>query len=231
MDYIIVFCADKMYDKKFPEYKEGKYLGGQIRMDAAVEIWKKYKKVEFILVGGYDEDGGTDKTLDMKVYIENKIDKKYNTKIEIVNSLPCTRHNLIAILNKYDKDLENKTIGILSNFYHIPRILNLWSQLKDDNYKINFNNIKLEPLIAEKQIGVNYPIGVIEYIVRLEEEIRGLIDINTNAYKDGCFSVKDGINKFKKLTNIKKIELLSPKEINGECPCGSKNKYNDCCGK
>ena len=43
-DIIIVLCPERKFDGKFPEFKNGKYLGGQTRMDAAAIVCEEHKK-------------------------------------------------------------------------------------------------------------------------------------------------------------------------------------------
>lgn len=197
-DIIIVLCPSKKNKEgKFPEFLNGEYLGGQTRMDAAVEIYKENEKARFILVGGYNEDNGitdyyreSQKTTDMEEYmIDNGVEKN---NIRTVNSLPCTRHNLIAIFNTYKKKLDGRNIGLLTNFYHMARALRFWTKLVKEIKE--FMEIQSFPksIIAESIIGGGERyIRYCEYISTLEGEIKGLIDIEKNLYRDNCFKLKE----------------------------------------
>ena len=201
---IIVLCPEKKFNGKFPEFKNGKYLGGQTRMDAAVMVCQKNKKAKIILVGGYNKDNGEEnnfykeskKTMDMKEYLISKgIDEK---QIFIVNSLPCTKHNLIAIFNKYRNDLirsKSSSIAIITNEYHLPRTLRLWKILtgrKEFKGITKFPKpIAAELIIKKKNRNIQYQ----EYIARLEAELKGLISLEKKEddeeyYKEEC-NLKD----------------------------------------
>lgn len=215
-DYIIVLCSEKK-DKngKFPEFLDGKYLGGQTRMDAAIEVYKENKEAEFIIVGGYDKNGeGSQKIEDMYEFLTNKCQ---NIKIFKRPSLPCTFHNLVAIFNmwrEYDIKLENKKIGLLTNFYHLPRALRFWGELRKNE---EFKNIIVScpiPISAESVIQ-NIPSEMYneksnEYLSALMGEVEGLKDIEKDSYTDNCL-VKNReffIEIAKKYPNI----LLTSKE-------------------
>lgn len=193
-DTVIVFCPDKKgIDGKFPDFQDGKYLGGQVRMDAAVRVYEDNKNAEFVLVGGYNEDNGdegsnyyqkSDKTSDMK---DHMIDKGVaEDHLVVVNSLPCTRHNLIAIFNKYGENLKAQRIAILTNFYHIPRALRFWSKLRDEMPHLRNLDVP-RPIAAETMGDINKGL---EYITRIEGELSGLIDIELDGYKDKCIKEK-----------------------------------------
>jgi len=195
-DYIIVLCSEKK-DKngKFPEFLDGKYLGGQTRMNAAVEMYKENKEAEFIIVGGYDENGeGSKKVEDMYEFLTNECQ---NIKIFKCPSLPCTFHNLVAIFNtwrKHNIKLENKKIGLLTNFYHLPRALRFWSEL---NRKEEFKNIFIPcpiPISAESVVqnisSEMYNERSGEYLSTLMSEAEGFKDIEKDSYTDNCLLKK-----------------------------------------
>jgi len=216
-DIVIVLCPDKknLYGK-FPEFKNGKYLGGQTRMNAAVVLSQENKKTIFILVGGHNEDDGitdsdyykkSQKTADMRQYfLEKGIENK---RLKIVNSLPCTKHNLVAVFKKYSKRLDKKKklkIGLLTNFYHLPRALNFWRNLVCDEFQSIVKNPTA--IIAESIIGGDRPYyKEYEYFLRLESELKGLIDLNTDRYKDKC--LKEG---FFRIINGSGNKLLTRKD-------------------
>jgi len=76
-DVIIVLCPSERsaLDRKFTEYdkRDGSYLGGQTRMEAAASLYKINKSTKFIVVGGLSENCKTlkesKKTTDMAEYL------------------------------------------------------------------------------------------------------------------------------------------------------------------
>jgi hypothetical protein len=232
-DFIIVLCPSvRCLDGKFSQFENGKYLGGQTRMEAAVKLAQENKNTTFILVGGYNEDDGikaskyykkSQKTADVEKYLKEKKvkekkvkNKKIIKRIEIVNSLPCTKHNLVAVFHEFKEELsdKNKKIGLLTNAYHLPRALRFWKKLVDDE-KDEFGTIikpgkkpskdepgELKPIVAESIVGVEKDsryAGEHEYISRLEDELSGLIDIEKDEYRDGCILAKKKLRFYKQI--------------------------------
>jgi hypothetical protein len=216
-DIIIVLCPWKKVDCKFPEFLNGKYVGGQTRMDATCEIYKKNKQAEFIIVGGYNENSEeSDKVRDMKNFLKEKCPEII---IKECPSLPCTRHNLVAIFNTWRRDpqdLQGKKIGLLTNFYHLPRTLRFWSELVTIK---DFRGKKIPtpfPICAEsivKDMSSGVYTRFIEYFLVLESERLGLKDIEKEKYRDSC--LMKNFNEFKKLICNKKTQkiLLTKEEI------------------
>lgn len=194
---VIVLCPSKREGKakKFPEFKDGMYLGGQTRMDAAVKIYKDNKNAQIILVGGYNENSAeSDKVTHMKQFLEERCGKNIN--ISLRPSLPCTRHNFIAIFNMWKKNkatfkkLKNTKIGLLTNFYHLPRALRFWSELVNQK---EFAGIPTPlPINAESITGDSSEayIRFIEYLFRIRSEKEGLKDIEDGQYRDDCLRKK-----------------------------------------
>ncbi len=128
LDYLIVLCPEINPSDKgvFSDFKHGLYLGGRTRMKAACEVYKINSQLKFILVADYNGvNGGTynesQRTDDMKDYL---ISSGVNIdSIRQVNSLPSTRHNLVAVFNNYKDILKNEKVGLLTNLYHMPRAL------------------------------------------------------------------------------------------------------------
>ncbi|MDP3093141.1 MAG: YdcF family protein [bacterium] len=212
-DIIIVLCPWIIVGGEFPQFLNGKYLGGQIRMDAACRIFEKNNGTKFVLTGGYNEKNGgrSDKVRDMRKFLEEKC-----PGIQIIEcpSLPCTRHNLIAIFNtwtKEDTDVIDKKIGLLTNFYHLPRALRFWGELVNSE---GFKNIPVPiPISAESVIdlsGDTY-IRFIEYLLTLDGEIRGLGDNEKGAYNDKCVSDR-GLDSFREIVQQRPEILLTNEE-------------------
>lgn len=191
-DMVIVLCPAERnkLDRKFPEYDEnGKYLGGQTRMDAVVGIYKRNPYSKFIVVGGLDKMTQrleeSLKTKDMKEYLEEKCD---TVDVERINSLPCTKHNFIAIFIRWAEqniNLENKRIGVLTNYFHLPRSLKFLSDALME-YKIGGNPIFIpiaaESIVCQPEIYIKRQ----EYFLTLKSEVGGMEDMENGIYKDGC---------------------------------------------
>jgi len=212
-DIVIVLCPEKKNsDGKFPEFESNKYLGGQTRMDAVCEIFKNNNKAEFVLVGGYSKDALiSEKVEDMKEFLEKNCNGIMITECP---SLPCTKHNLIAVFNTWKKNgttIKGKKVGLLTNFYHLPRALRFWGELTNEE---EFSEIHAPiPIIAEsiiKQDGLY--IRFIEYILRLDSEINGLKDNEMGTYKDNCLSKRENLDSFKDIIKQKKEILLTSNE-------------------
>jgi hypothetical protein len=217
-EIVIVLCPEKTdKDGRFPEFKDGKYLGGQTRMNATCEIFKKNKKAEFIIVGGYDpnDNDRSQKMIDMENFLEEQCKK---IKVVKCPSLPCTRHNLIAIFNtwkKKSKDIKGKRIGLLTNFYHLPRTLRFWGELvnKEEFKKIPDPIPTPIPIAAESvsQISGEIYIRFTEYILRIDKERDGLRDIENGIYIDSCL-LEENFNQFKRVLKNKQDILLTNEE-------------------
>lgn len=192
-DMVIVLSPSERNEfGKFIEYeKSGVYLGGQTRMDAAVEICKKNMQARIIVVGGLKEGcksmDDSYKTKGMKDYLEEKCGN--DVHVERVNSLPCTKHNFISVLIKLTadgEDLNFKKIGILTNYYHLPRAWKFLSHALGE-YKISgkpiFIPIAAESIVDQHEI---YSGKKQEYLLRLEDEVRGIKMCELGEYKDGC---------------------------------------------
>ncbi|MFA6271683.1 MAG: ElyC/SanA/YdcF family protein [Patescibacteria group bacterium] len=185
-DFIIVLNPSVVdTDCKFTEFEKGQYLGGQTRMEAALKLSEVNKNTEFILVGGYDQNSSQSKKVDdMANFLKNR-----NEKINIIKrlSLPCSHHNFIAVFNEYYKDLIGKKVGLLTNFYHLPRSLMFYSEVvnKEEKFKVIPTLI---PICAESLVDNSDVLSMryIEYISRINSEIKGLGDNEKGKYFDNC---------------------------------------------
>jgi len=183
-DIIIVLSPEiskeRNIDKKFPEFANGMYVGGLTRMKAACKLFKNNKESKMILVGGCDENKEKpEKTEAMGEFLLKKCNCK---NFEQITSLPCSRHNLIAVFNRKKKELKGKRIGILTNFYHLPRVLMFWKELTAEEFKevpMPFS------LCAESIIG-RASLDSSRLIKRINSEIKGLGHIEENSYRDKC---------------------------------------------
>ena len=188
-DIIAVLCAGnpKIEDGvcKWDDYDEGGYLGGHVRMNAAVMLCQNATKGTIILlVGGSDE-----KVRAMKFYIMKHCDiEKCQVEIIMLKSLPNTVGNLCAIRRYvtepefYEGSLRvsqkktgrcpPETIGLLSNFYHQHRIMLFASDILDARYI----KLKVIPLVAETFVPPDYTDPEIhpKFIKRMASELEGL---------------------------------------------------------
>lgn len=223
-DIIIVLCPEKKDpDGKFPDFKDGMYLGGQVRMDAAKKIYENNENAEFIVVGGYNSKSkrsewekvdASQKVDDMKSFLKKDC---LGIKIIPIKSLPCTKHNLVAIFNTWKnseeklKRLKDKKIGLLTNFYHLPRALRFWGELTNTE---EFMGIPMPISISAESI-IELPVNnmhirFIEYLLRLEDERRGLKDIENESYAGSCLGKK--FDDFKDIIEKYKDILLTESE-------------------
>jgi len=216
-DYVIVLCPERIgVDGKFPEFFQGKFLGGQTRLDSVVRLYERNKNSIFLLVGGYNPDEGfedfreSQKTIDMEVYLRNKCP---SIKTEKANSLPCTKHNLVKVFNTYQENLKNGKVALLTNQYHLSRAKAFWVKLTKEEPE--FKDIPVPKFIAsENLIGQSQPVrNSIEYVLRIEEEINGVGDIVVGNYQDSCLNKK--FELYKKIIFDEYQSLLTRKERDG----------------
>jgi len=225
-DIIIVLNASERNQKTrlFDEYDKGLYLGGQTRMEAAAEICKNNMDSKIIVVGGLKDNpesiDDSKKTKDMEEYLLENVGKQIN--IQRINSLPCTKHNFIAIFIHWSAnqiDLTEKKVAILTNYYHLPRTFKFLSNAIID-YGIKGSPIFI-PIAAESIINKSeiYESKSTEFLKRLQGEVKGLSDLEKGEYKDPCLYKKEEYEKGKleNFINIIKSEgdmLLSEADKN-----------------
>jgi|GEM_PF-4398515 hypothetical protein len=216
-DYIIVLCPEVNPEDKgvFEDFKHGLYLGGKVRMEAAVKLYKEHKKVILILVADYNEEKKgksnyykeSQRTDDMQKYLFREGVAKES--MVVVNSLPCTRHNLVAVFNMFEDKFKGKNVALLTNQYHFPRSLLFWLDLKKvDRYK----NISSRPQLVSAEDIINDKAQHKEkkmYADRLRSEEKGILDFVSGNYDDRCIVRKE----YQKIAKERKSELLTPSEI------------------
>ena len=216
-DIVIVLCASaKTNDGKFVEFEKGQYLGGQTRMDAAVKLYESNRKAQFILVGGYNKNEEKSNKVDgMQEFLRVRCGENINTLLS--PSLPCTRHNLITIFNTWKKkgeikELKNKKIGLLTNFYHLPRAMRFWSELVNQK---EFTGIPTPFLISAESVNDDsgeVHIRFIEYLLRINGEVKGLKDIEEAQYDDKCIEIGRKYEDFKNIISKQKDILLNSED-------------------
>ena len=161
-DYVIILCPSELRisvngkTEYFDELSEDKkriiplYLGGQVRMEAAVDIARFVQN--FIVVGGSET-----KVTGMKDYLSRGLQKeikknRITPKIIRIESEADTTGNLWAIrkwIETYNIKFSGKRIGILTNFYHLLRAMRLSKDILPEYCFI--------PLVAESLIDRHQP--------------------------------------------------------------------------
>lgn len=206
---VVLLCASSLNRGYFDEFsKDGSYLGGQTRMQAAVDISPRVKT--FILVGGgadeTEESKKWKKTQDMEKFLkENKVK---STLIKIV-STSDTLGNFrgiykcfvdVGLLGSGKKERDEKEIieiGVLTNFYHLPRAMRFaWDTFKR-------TKVRFYPIVAESVIKKQPPTyleHIPAFISVIFNDIKGLKDWEEGNYR------KQILNKEKWNEEQKKIK-------------------------
>ncbi len=187
-ELVMVLCASPFNESKvFYELDKDKqtgepiYVGGQIRMQAAVDIQEKIEK--FIVVGGGAkekyESSDFKKVDDMKHFLCNENGIGVERVIRIVSEADTTG-NLHAIkkLNIL-QNFKNKDVAILTNFYHLPRAVLMASSIFKGT-GINFVPISAEAVI--EKCHPSYSFYPKEFSFRIYREINGLRDWENEIY-------------------------------------------------
>ncbi|HSW99674.1 MAG TPA: YdcF family protein [Patescibacteria group bacterium] len=184
-DYLIVLCPGIVNDKgQFDEIdSNGLYLGGQVRMQAAaalhtdptVEIGK------YIIVGGGMEKTNITKRQEkvdcMCSFLKNKGVPK-ETIVRVVSGAD-TSGNFRALWKVFRSELQQKRIGILTNFYHMPRVMRIAQDAQFD-WQVSF-----VPICAEAIRPAEPPLDHIPGLsARIATEIKGLGDWERGEYRD-----------------------------------------------
>jgi hypothetical protein len=168
----------------FPEVDPttGLYVGGHLRMSAAADFSLHCQPAKVVVVGGLNPKHGPQMTQAMARFI---LERNSGANVQRVNSLPCTRHNVIAIFNQLRGELAGKRIGVLSNSYHLPRFLAFWTSLRP-SYRGNIP----DPLViaAESCRLTRGPVDQSAYEARIAAEQRGLADLRAGKYLDRCLA-------------------------------------------
>jgi len=111
------------------------FLHGEVRVRAIEILWRQEKVKEIVVVGGPTR-GGENKAQFIAKLIAGKIGKKIGTTVVPLESKASTCGNLEAIKSYYTVG-END--GLLTQFYHMPRVLRLMKEM----------GINLIPICAE----------------------------------------------------------------------------------
>jgi len=138
------------------------FLHGEIRVEAIKILQKQGRVREIIVVGGPTKDGMS------KVKL---IAEMIGGKVTQLESIASTEGNIKTIKNYLGEDKGKN--GLLTNFYHIPRVLRLISE----------NGLRMIPICAEAVLLADNPqwlnkikewYGEPSMLKRILSEIQGL---------------------------------------------------------
>ncbi len=188
---VIILCASALNNNgSFDELSfNGSYLGGQIRMEAAVDFAPNTDT--YIVVGGDHKDGKYKKIDDMKNFLKKRFNelqlpKEQQPKIIRIYSATDTTGNLWAIKRAFRDTgklnwFSNKRVGILTNFYHIPRAMRFAADIFND-VSVLFIPISAEAVIyRHKPTYTDYPKAILK---RIKLELNGLRAWECKKYKN-----------------------------------------------
>ena len=201
-DFIIILCAAAAnVEGKFPNFLNGMYLGGEVRIKAAAKLLDIYPETNFIVAGGFNEKNigiaGTSKKVDD--IVDFLKDENRKASVQEIYSLPCTHHNFVAVFNYWKSNkIYPHNIGILTNEYHLPRALkfadlNAQSILPDRN--LSFTPIAAESFYTAMVHELSLADERAAYLKRQEHEKAGLEKINAGDYTDYCLTRDFGLLK------------------------------------
>jgi hypothetical protein len=189
LDVLIVPSPAVQHDARiFPdvEPQSGLYVGGKVRLTAATEFTIRYAPRLIVLVGGMDQHDRFRMTSAMKDFV---LERNPRTNVKTVNSLPCTRHNIVALFNQIGGELKNKKVAALSNEYHLPRFLAFWSKL-DGVYGLKLG--QPIPVAAETIHDAGHRDSyAAAYGKRLRAEAEGIAHLRAGEYFDKCMDKLD----------------------------------------
>jgi len=181
-DFIIIPGPSKADESRvFPDVKDGLYLGGQVRMSAALELSCGNPETIFIATGGFDEY--SEKSAEVEDMTDFLVRFIPNSVVGIP-SLPCTRHNLVAVFNVIGATIHKKRVALLTNFYHLPRALRHWTELAESE----FPALPMPfPVCAESvALFENSLHDLPAFTRRFEREQRGMRCLEAGRYGDSC---------------------------------------------
>jgi hypothetical protein len=182
----------------------GMFTGGHVRLCAVAEFSTRWRPRCIAVVGGLHAQHGTRMTDTMEQFIKQR---NSDAHVQKVNSLPCTRHNVIALFNQLGRQLEGKRVAVLTNDYHLRRFLEFWSQVQ-----LEYDFRVAEPLgVAAEWI---QPSAETDFTwaaldLRRKAEARGVADLRAGNYVDRCLGQ---LSSFKGEIAKNPEFYLSPKE-------------------
>ena len=182
----------------------GMFTGGHLRLSAVADFATRWRPRGIAVVGGLHTQHGTRMTDTMEKFIK---ERSSGAHVQKINSLPCTRHNVIALFNHLGRQLEGKRVAVLTNEYHLRRFLEFWSRLQNEyDFRV------AEPLgIAAEwicpSVETDFTIAALE--LRRKAEARGVADLRAGKYVDRCL---DQLASFRDHLAKSPESYLSPAE-------------------
>ncbi len=207
-EYVIVLATEKRdASGHFPDFEQDKqdptkkiYLGGEVRMRAALEASKRYPDALFVMVGGFSEENNevSLKARDMAEFLR---ENNRSLKLEVISSLPSTKGNLAALFNFLSEKIKDGNFVIVSNDYHIERITEFWRLIKRDSYP----NLPEPKFLTVKQLGLEEAAAENseEYKLRIKREREGIEALKVGEYKNRELERLGVVNLTGPLDNIK----------------------------
>lgn len=192
-DYVVVLCPSPLnQEQEFDQVSpNGLYLGGQTRMQAVVNVYANaaMNVRKLIVVGGgvheADETMKWRKVKDMRRFLEDN--GVPASDIICIASEADTLGNFRALWREYGAMMQHKTIGILTNFYHLPRAMRIAQDAQFDWAA------KLVPVCAESVIAsvTSFPLSSPGVLARIALESKGLIDWEKGRYRNQSVPMSD----------------------------------------
>lgn len=217
VERIIVLAAGALEEGgEFANFKDGMYLGGQVRLEAAVEVSRSAPGTQLTLVGGYNkvtegDPQASNKVKDMASFI---LGQNPSAALQRVCSLPCTHHNFVAVFNHWAAaGVTVNQVGILTNGYHMARAEEFAARAAAASSQ--YAGVELVPLAAEEIL--ERPIASIigerheEYAARLASESRGLEQLRAGTYDESCLAAN--AESLKPLLTLHGNALLAQYEL------------------
>ena len=170
--------------RSFPDVDPatGLYVGGCVRLEAALQFSLRYDPRVVVVVGGLHPRYGNRMTAAMRKFI---LERNNRVTVQQVDSLPCTRHNVTALFNQLGTQLESKRVAALTNEFHLPRFLAFWSRLSGE-YCLKIADPL--PIAAEKFVHSDTKHQAAAINARHVAEERGLADLRAGKYTDRCLA-------------------------------------------
>jgi len=184
-DFVIVLCPNIGFGPDLEEYdKDGIYIGGQTRMQAMADLYRARDVTvrKIIVVGGGLEQTDTTKKWSKTKHMRNFLVQQGVPKDNIlcVASEPDTRGNLRAIWLTCHQLLDGKTVGILSNEYHLARAIKIATDAQFD-WTVRFFPLSAEELATTQTAAPPSPQSQ-SILERVKRENQGVKDWHDGTY-------------------------------------------------
>lgn len=216
-DYIFILSAESPTNGKFSNVLNGMYHGGEIRMDAAAKVCAESPRAICVAVGGHAPDGSLDTA--QTGAIVSHLQAGGATNLATIETLPCTRHNIAAMLAQYGEKLRGQNYALLTSRCHFPRALRFWSTLTAADPRCRDLALP-QPIVAEDILPGRHVLDE-AYAKRLESELNGVVDIELGRYRDKCLHDE----RYQPLIARDHALLLAAAD---PCYCGSGKAYGVC---